>query len=366
MTSPDAAAAGGHDTRRERTVRNLAGALIGGLLIAAVEFGATRGSAEYSVPGQLAWLIRLAVHWALAALPLGIAFDIAERSSPTGAPSRLAYAIAVTTGASAGALVMAMHGKFIDPAISQTAVGFDLALQDRFLYGLWQLGFWGAIGAVLHSADQRRRRRVEALRAAEIARLRGEKRLSEARLAALHAQVEPRFLLTTLGRIERLYATDAGAADRLLDALIRFLREAIPVLRRRHSTVADECQLLREYLGITGIGAGTSLIADVHSACRGVAMPPGMLLSLVQTVIDAAPDCEPRFELAGTRTHGAVTVDLSATIDPAMSLAAMQEGAAQACQRLAMWGDTGSSVTVLRRAPGRLTLRITLIDHRGD
>ena len=366
MTLPEAAVAGGHDMARERTVRNLVGALIGGLLIAAVEFAATRASAEYSVPGQLAWLTRLAMHWGLAALPFGVAFDIAERSSAAGTPSRLAYAIAVITGASAGALVMAMHGKFIDPAISQTAVGLDLALQDRFLYGLWQLGFWGAFGAVLHSTDNRRRHSVEALRAEEIARLRDEKRLSDARLAALHAQVEPQFLLASLGRIERLYASDAGAADRMLDALIRFLREAIPLLRRQHSTVADECRLLHEYLGVTGTGAGDSLLADVDPASRGAAMPPGLLLSLVQRVIDAAPDCEPRFELATTRTGGIVTVDLSATVDPATPFDALQDPAAQACQRLDMLHGAGSSVTVLHRGPGRLTLRIALIDHRGD
>ena len=366
MTLPDTAVAGGQDTARERTVRNLVGALIAGLLIAAVDFAATRASAEYSVPGQLAWLTRLAIHWGLAALPLGVAFDIVERNSASGSPSRLAYAIAVITGASAGALVMAMHGKFIDPAISQIAVGLDLALQDRFLYGLWQLGFWGAVGAVLHSTDNRRRRRVEALRAEEIARLRDEKRLTEARLGALHAQVEPQFLLASLGRIERLYATDAAAADRLLDALIRFLREAIPLLRRQHSTVADEHRLLHEYLGVTGTGASDALIANVDLGSRTVAMPPGLLLSLAQKVIDAAPECEPRFELATTRTGGIVTVDLSATVDPCVPLHALQEATAQACRRLAMSSGAGGSVTILRGAPGRLTLRIALIDHRGD
>ena len=53
---------------------------------------------------------------------------------------------------------MALHGKYLDTAISRTAVGIDLALPDRFLYGFSQLGFWGTVGAVLHAADQRRRR----------------------------------------------------------------------------------------------------------------------------------------------------------------------------------------------------------------
>jgi len=62
-----------------RTMRNLVGALVGGLLIATVEFAATRAAVDYSVAEQLGWLGRLAVHWGLAALPLGLAFDVAER-----------------------------------------------------------------------------------------------------------------------------------------------------------------------------------------------------------------------------------------------------------------------------------------------
>jgi len=73
---------------RARTLRNLVGALVGGLLIATVEFAATRASVEYSVAEQLGWLARLAVHWALAALPIGVAIEVAERRAPGGAHIR--------------------------------------------------------------------------------------------------------------------------------------------------------------------------------------------------------------------------------------------------------------------------------------
>ena len=366
MTSHDLSAVGGHGTARDRVARNLAGALVVGLLIAAVEFAITRASVGYPVAGQLAWLARLSLHWGLAALPLGVAFDIAESRSSAGTPSRLAYAIAVTIGATAGALVMALHGKFVDPGISQIAVGLDLALSDRFLYGLWQLGFWGTAGAVLHSTDQRRRRSSAALRDGEIARLRGERRLSDARLAALHAQVEPQFLLATLGRIEGLYATDVDAADRALDALIRFLREAIPVLRRQHSTLGEESQLLHVFLGVVGARFDDALTASAGPASSGIPMPPGLLVSLAQKILDAAPGGEPRFELKSAHVDGAVHVALSATIDPATCVDAVHAAAVEAGQRLALAQGPGSSIKVLRAAPDRLTLHIALIDHRGD
>jgi hypothetical protein len=63
-------------------LRALAGALVGGLLIATVEFAVTRTSVPAVPLEQLGWLARLSVHWVLAALPLGIALAVLEHSSP--------------------------------------------------------------------------------------------------------------------------------------------------------------------------------------------------------------------------------------------------------------------------------------------
>ncbi len=364
MTPPDLEIDGESALVWTRARRNLVGALVGGLLIATIEFGATRAAVDYSVAEQLGWLLRLAVHWAFAALPLGVALEVAERRATGGVPSRLGYAIAVMAGTAAGALVMALHGKYLDTAISRTAVGIDLALPDRFLYGFSQLGFWGTVGAVLHAADQRRRRSTAALRAEQIARLRGETRLADARLEALHAQVEPQFLLATLGRVERLYESDPAAADRVLDALIRFLREAIPVLRRQHSTLGEECRLLTEFLGVTG--TGDLQVAGLDAATGTVSMPPGLLVSLAQKMLELARKSDPRFELAAARTAGTVTVDLSASAGPVADDAVLQEAAAQASRRLAATHVSGGSITLQHDRPGRNTLRITRVDPGGD
>ena len=206
MTLADFIDTDANSTIDASVARDIFGACVGGLLIAAIEFAVTRGSIEYSVLEQVTWLARLSVHWVLAALPVGVAFWSVERRAAGASPSGLAYAAAVTIGAIAGASVMALHGKFVDPAIARTAVGFDMELTDRFLYGFWQLAFWGSVGAMLHASDLRHRHSAIALRQGELARLRSERRLAEARLAALHAQVEPEFILTTLDTVERLYA----------------------------------------------------------------------------------------------------------------------------------------------------------------
>jgi LytS/YehU family sensor histidine kinase len=70
-----------------------------------------------------------------------------------------------------------------------------------------------------------------ALRAAELRRAETQQRLAEAKLAALHARVDPDHLLHTLTRLAQTYEIDPTSADRLLDELIAFLRGALAEIR---------------------------------------------------------------------------------------------------------------------------------------
>jgi hypothetical protein len=347
--------------------RNVAGACVAGLLIAAIEFAVTRGSVQYSVLEQIEWMARLSVHWILAALPVGVAFWAVERRATGGSPSGIAYTTAVAAGAIVGACVMALHGKFVDPVISRTAVGFDMELSDRFLYGLWQLAFWGSAGAALHASDLRHKRSAAALRQGELARLKSERRLAEVRLAALHAQVEPEFVLTTLDTVERLYIRDTAAADRLLDALIEFLREATPLLRRQRSTIDQECRLLHLYLRV--LGAASGLADDVRVAVdpsiRHMPLPPGILVSLAQQVLGSLAAGPARFDVRSRRRDDGHDLDLSATAVDIEYGAALQDFVGRARERLRLAQGPQGDITLLHDTPGRLTLRIALVNRQG-
>jgi hypothetical protein len=244
-------------------------------------------------------------------------------------------------GAGTGALVLALHGKFVDPAISVTAIGFDMDLLDRFLYGLWQLAFWGSVGAMLHASNLRQRRAAAALQADELQRLRSERRLAEERLRALHAQVEPEFVLSTLSTVERIYETDPAAADRALDALIQFLRLAIPALRRSNSTVGRECRLVEAYVRTVGAAGGVSgavrIELDPRVADRPV--PPGILLALAQQLPAAMPP--------------GVDVDLPL----------LQQVAAGLRQRLSAHLGPRATLAIIADGPRRITLRLTLLNE---
>ena len=75
---PDVSASLWRDERAEVVARTLAGAVIGGLLIAAIHFASTRESVSVAASAQLVYLARLAVHWTLASIPLGIAIGVLE------------------------------------------------------------------------------------------------------------------------------------------------------------------------------------------------------------------------------------------------------------------------------------------------
>lgn len=110
-----------------------------------------------------------------------------------------------------------------------------LWLRGVFYHG-WLLLFFGGLAAAVYASERRRARMLAALHAAELGRVTSQQRLAEARLASLQARVDPDFLLETLTRLERSYETDPGAADRLLDELIAFLRGAVADVRRKIPT----------------------------------------------------------------------------------------------------------------------------------
>ncbi len=367
MTAPDGSASLRGDAPAPVAARALAGAIVGGLLIAAIEFASTRESVTLATTEQLTWLARLAVHWTLAAIPLGISIGVLEHRA-RGRPSLVGgYVIAILAGACAGALVSALHGRLVDPSISETVVGFDMELPDRFLYALWQLVFWGSVGAVLHASSLRRQRGAMLLRARELARLRSERGLSEARLAALQAQIEPEFVLSSLSEVERLYEEDPGTADRVLDALIRFLREATPLLRRQISTLGAEARLLQAYVLALGAatGDGEALHLDIDQRALAMPVPSGVLLSLAQALLGApATDSDGRsLEVrAKARVTGA-GVDLSITAATGATSADLQALVARVARRLALTCGGSPTIELHHDGSRRFTLCTVLLNQ---
>lgn len=364
MAPPEFAVAPRADDAPKVAARSLLGAIIGGLLIAAIEFAALRDSLSLAATEQLAYLARLAVHWTLAVIPLGIAFGLLEHRARGRTPIAGGYVISVLTGACAGALALAVHGQLVDPTIAENAVGFQVEFQDRILYGLRQLLFWGTVFAVLHASSLRQRRVASLLRARELERLGSERSLAEVRLAALQAQIEPEFLLSSLSEVERLYQLDPAAADRVLDALIRFLREATPLLRRQISTLGAEARLLRAYVFAlrAPAGDGEALHLEIDGSAVAMPVPSGVLLSLAQALFGAQSEDDDVGSLevrARARTPGA-GVNLTITAVTAATPADLQTVIARVERRLAVTSGRSPSIELRQDGARRLTISIAL------
>lgn len=117
-----------------------------------------------------------------------------------------------------------------------------------------------------------------------------QRQLSEAKMQAMQAQVEPHFLFNTLAGVRAAMQSDPARGIVMIDHLIDYLRATIPQLRadRASKFVALGSQLdaVTAYLGV--IQARMPRL-DVRVICpedlRSAAIPPLMLISLAENAV---------------------------------------------------------------------------------
>jgi len=130
--------------------------------------------------------------------------------------------------------------------------------------------------------------------------------VTEAKLSALQAQVEPHFLYNTLASVQALTEVDPQRANEMTGHLIQYLRNALPKMRESVSTVGQEVELVRAYLNILQMRMGKRLTfeIDVPAALMDAPFPPLMLPSLVENAIKHG--LEPQREGGNVRITAAV------------------------------------------------------------
>ena len=113
------------------------------------------------------------------------------------------------------------------------------------------------------------------------------RQITEARLQALQAQVEPHFLYNTLANVQALTEVDPPAANQMVGHLIQYLRASLPKMRENTSTVGQELELVRAYLNILQMRMGGRLEFSiaVPDDLLAKSFPPMMLPSLVENAI---------------------------------------------------------------------------------
>ena len=115
-----------------------------------------------------------------------------------------------------------------------------------------------------------------------------ERRLMEAQMAALQAQVEPHFLFNTLALIGQLIETDPKEAARVHAHLIEYLRSSLPQMRGGGGgTLGKQIELSRAYLAIMQARMKERLNVrfEVPDFLGSSPFPPMMLQTLIENAI---------------------------------------------------------------------------------
>lgn len=136
----------------------------------------------------------------------------------------------------------------------------------------------GKRSADLKAAEATSKANVEAL----------ERRLMEAQMAALQAQIEPHFLFNTLALIGQLIETDPLQASQIHTHLIQYLRSAMPQMREKNTgRLGQQVALSRAYLNIMQARMRDRLTVnfDVPVYLADAAFPSMMLQTLVENSI---------------------------------------------------------------------------------
>jgi two-component system, LytTR family, sensor kinase len=136
---------------------------------------------------------------------------------------------------------------------------------------------------LLHGVKFHRGLRARELEAAELARS-----LSEARLAALRAQLQPHFVFNALNAIAALVHTDSVAADRMLTRFAALLRAVLEGGVADTHALHEELEVARQYVELMQMRFGERLRVtwEVDESLRQHPVPWMVLQPLIENAIE--------------------------------------------------------------------------------
>lgn len=174
---------------------------------------------------------------------------------------------------------------------------------------------WSLVLVVLCELLEANRRAQDQLHAVRMAALAAERDLVEGKLRAMQARVDPDLLFDTLLEIDRCYAHDGETGRERLDALIRFLRAALPSDGGGGSSVGREQELVEAYVELVRARAGRGLMVDfaTEPAARQAPMPAMLLLPLVRWALADGRAQRARVDIS--RPAGALAVVVESDAD---------------------------------------------------
>ena len=157
--------------------------------------------------------------------------------------------------------------------------GLGLVFQASAIFGLSK-------GLVFGEAWQDKK--VDAILAREnLKTVSSEKRLVQAQLQLLQAQIEPHFLFNTLANVQSLIGKSPDKATLMLENLIAYLRTSLSASRNINGTLGQEIELVKNYLDLIKIRMGERLqyAINIDANLTNQALAPMLLQPIVENAI---------------------------------------------------------------------------------
>jgi Histidine kinase len=273
-------------------------------------------SAEDLHPGIVGLWVLLYFVLAVAGLACAVATDnlLGERWS-TGARLLLATVVTAVVGTLfIEALLISLPESLRVAIEGKEWSGFQGPLH-RLLFRFSISAGWSMLLVSLYTMLEASRRATERLHGTRLAAIAAERQVVEADLRAMQARVEPDLLFSALVAVDEAYARSVDEGERALDALIAFLRAALPAESGSTSTVAAELDLLRAYLGVRELVSGPKLALDIAAepATRTQPMPAMLLVPLARWALDGAPAAG--LQVAARSAAGALEISLKSDLE---------------------------------------------------
>jgi len=121
----------------------------------------------------------------------------------------------------------------------------------------------------------------------KIKHLISEKKVAEANLRILQAQIEPHFLFNTLSNILNLLDTDPEKGKSMLVDFTQYLRTSLSKIRGQTTRLGHEMEMIRAYLNIFKVRMGDRLKFDIDlpAHLEDTPFPPMLIQPLVENAI---------------------------------------------------------------------------------
>jgi len=205
---------------------------------------------------------------------------IALHFSPSDRPiwQTLRVAVALITGG--------LCGSYLGAIVS--GLGPSILFEKATLFQLLTIGvIFGSIITYFFSSREQIAQSQIQIQEEQIKRLTSEKKLAEANLQILQAQIEPHFLFNTLSNVLSLLDTDPKKGKSMLVDFIQYLRASLSKIREQRATLGQEMEMIQAYLNIFKVRMGDRLHykIDLPKNLKAISFPPMLIQPLVENAI---------------------------------------------------------------------------------